>query len=508
MPSANHVEASNYWESIPGEFDIEIDEVTGALPRDLVGTLYRNGTGRWKVGESKVDSIFDADGMVSAFIMDGSRVRFRNRFVRTDHYQRSTAAGRTVGRGITSNRSGGLLANVGRRPANTANTSLMINNDALYALWEAGRPHELDLDTLDTIGMCSLGGALKGPHGAFSAHHTYDSANDTFVNFGFDPFPRLDLRWPMGTKDKHERRRRLRELVGEIVVRPKLRLYETDRTGTTRYIRSVALPNMAYIHDMALTARYAVFVASPWRIDPLTVMAGSKTYWESMYFEKDAPAYLILAPRDGGRIRVAETDPFYIWHHTNAYDDGDDVVVEVPRFAPETFAPMKEWTVNVETNMTDIPGADRLGDPAGVQLTRFRISAAGLVTSEALADLSCELPQFDQRRSARMHNISYVATPYTGDGIGIARIDHRTGRVQTFSPSGQALVEPTFVPRTVAAAEDDGWILTVGHDEATHRSRLMVFDAAHIDDGPSAEAWLPFNVPMSFHGAFTTRVAR
>jgi all-trans-8'-apo-beta-carotenal 15,15'-oxygenase len=36
----------------------------------------------------------------------------------------------------------------------------------------------------------------------------------------------------------------------------------------------------------------------------------------------------------------------------------------------------------------------------------------------------------------------------------------------------------------------------------------MVFDAAHIDAGPIAEAWLPFHVPMSYHGTFTTRVAR
>lgn len=35
----------------------------------------------------------------------------------------------------------------------------------------------------------------------------------------------------------------------------------------------------------------------------------------------------------------------------------------------------------------------------------------------------------------------------------------------------------------------------------------MVVDAARVADGPIAEAWLPFHVPMSYHGAFTDRVA-
>lgn len=36
----------------------------------------------------------------------------------------------------------------------------------------------------------------------------------------------------------------------------------------------------------------------------------------------------------------------------------------------------------------------------------------------------------------------------------------------------------------------------------------MVFDAEHVDGGPLAEAWLPFHVPMSYHGTFATRIAR
>ncbi len=495
--------ASRYWENIDGEFDLPVTEITGALPTELVGTLYRNGAGRWSIGSERIESIFDTDGMVSAFVLDGHGIRFRNRFVRTKHYQRSLAAGLPTGRGMAYQRPGGVRANAFRLPTNTANTNVMINADRLLALWEGGRPHELDLDTLETIGMCDLGGALKGPVAAYSAHYTYDPVSGTKVNFGFDPyFPRLDMR---GVLHGPGRGRRLRELASELVPRPRLRLYETDARGVTRYQRAVPLPGLGLVHDMALTQHYAVFVVSPLRINPLA-LTGYASFWDSMRFDADQPAYFVLAPRDGGPVRTVATEPFFHWHFTNAYDDGDDVVVELPRFAPHSFAGMKNYTAHIRSDGAQLAAAG----PDPVVLTRFRISAAGRVRSEPLADFGCEFPQIDQRRSTLRQRYSYVVLqdPTRFGGQGIARIDHQTGADQIHCPDGNMLVEPVFVPRPGSSSEDDGWVLTVGYQESTHRSRLMIFDAARLADGPIAEAWLPFHVPMSYHGTFTSRVAR
>jgi all-trans-8'-apo-beta-carotenal 15,15'-oxygenase len=214
-----------------------------------------------------------------------------------------------------------------------------------------------------------------------------------------------------------------------------------------------------------------------------------------------------LAPRAGGPVRTVETAAIYHWQFTNDYDDGDDVVVELPRFAPHTYQGVKNYTAHIRSDSAQIGGTD---PSDAVVLTRFRIGASGRVTREPLVDFGCEFPQIDPRRSTRRHDYSYVAVqdPVRFQGQGIARIDHRSGAGQVFCPPGNVLVEPTFVPRPGGDAEDDGWVLTVGYQESHHRSRLMVFDAAGIADGPVAEAWLPFHVPMSYHGTFTSRVAR
>lgn len=491
-----------FFEPIPGEFDIALTEITGTLPAELTGTLYRNGAGRWDIGATTVDCLFDTDGMVSAFILDGTGVRFRNRFVRTEQYLRGERAGRMTTRGMGRQRPGGIRANALRRPANTANTSVMVHGDRLLALWEGGRPHELDIDTLETIGKVDLGGVLKGLLGAYAAHYCWDPATGAVVNFGFDPYlPRIDLRWVRDAASAGERVRRLREQFGEARPRLRLRLYETDSSGTTRYLRSVPLPAMSFIHDMALTPHYAIFAATPLRFDPVPIIAGSSAMVDAMRFERDAPAYFLLAPRTGGPVRVVETDPFFMFHFVNAYEDGSDVVIDFPRFAPQAFPATMAFFTNIRT-----------APPTTGRLTRHRIHASGKVTTEPLSDEGCEFPQFDQRMSTREHTLSYamVSRPSpspTDITFGIARFDHRTGATSSYTSPDDSLIEPVFVPRSADADEPEGWILTVGYNAPQHRSRLMIFDAAHLPDGPVAEAWLPFHLPVSFHGAFTQRIA-
>ncbi|MBO2455770.1 carotenoid oxygenase family protein [Actinomadura barringtoniae] len=496
-----------HWAPIQGEFDLAVTEITGRLPAGLTGTLYRNGSGRWDIGSTAVDCLFDTDGMISAFALDGQGVRFRNRFVRTKQYVRGERAGRMTTRGLGQQRPGGVAANALRGPANTANTSVLVHNQRLLALWEAGRPYVLDLDSLETLGQTNLGGTLKGLLGAYSAHYVQDPHTGSVVNFGFDPYlPRLDLRWVREAATPAERLRRMREQVGEARPRVRLRLYETDRAGTTRYLRSVPLPAMCYIHDMALTRNYAIFAATPWRIDPLPIAAGTSPMLDAMHFVRNAPSYFLLAPRAVGPVRVVETDPFFMVHFANAFEvagaSGDEVVVDLPRYAPETFHTAMAFFAD-----------PRSAPAAGGTLTRYRIGATGKVTTEQISDALCEAPQFDQRRSTKDYRWSYsiartdgVSAPL-GPGFGIARFDHRTGAADTYITADDGLIEPVFVPRSPDAAEDDGWILTVGYSASEHRSRLMVFDAAHLPDGPVAEAWLPFHVPISFHGTFTERVA-
>src|SRR2546423_5141975 len=114
-------------------------DVTGRLPEELRGTLYRNGPGRWEAGGFVAQHAFDGDGLISKFVIDGGTVRFQSRYVRTPKFQIEQAGKGAGVRGIGNQRPGGAPANVGRFPADSANTHAVVHTGRLLALSDVGK---------------------------------------------------------------------------------------------------------------------------------------------------------------------------------------------------------------------------------------------------------------------------------------------------------------------------------------------------------------------------------
>jgi carotenoid cleavage dioxygenase len=63
-------------------------------------------------------------------------------------------------------------------------------------------------------------------------------------------------------------------------------------------------------------------------------------------------------------------------------------------------------------------------------------------------------------------------------------------------------LEPVFVPRSGATAEDDGWVLAYVYDATEDRSDVVVLDAQDFAGEPVATIHLPARVPFGFHGSW------
>ena len=57
-----------------------------------------------------------------------------------------------------------------------------------------------------------------------------------------------------------------------------------------------------------------------------------------------------------------------------------------------------------------------------------------------------------------------------------------------------------MVPRHDGAAEDDGWLVSLGFDKAHRARRADGLSAADPGAGPVARVVLPNRLPMGFHG--------
>ena len=69
-------------------------------------------------------------------------------------------------------------------------------------------------------------------------------------------------------------------------------------------------------------------------------------------------------------------------------------------------------------------------------------------------------------------------------------------------PRAVLIEEQLLVPKPGSRREGQGWLLGTGFDVARQRSFCTVFDAEALSAGPLATIWLPYWVPLGFHGQF------
>jgi all-trans-8'-apo-beta-carotenal 15,15'-oxygenase len=469
-PTPRSGQMSRVFEAIEDGHDYRIEQIEGRLPAELRGTLYRNGPGRNEIDGHPFGHLFDGDGMLSQFTFDGTGIRYRNRFVETNHYLGEKSAASPRFRTFGDQRAGGPLANLFQVPtnANPANTSVILHGGNLLALWEGGHPWRLDPDSLETLGEEDFDGALKKAH-AFSAHPKVDPLTGEIFNFGVQYGPRT-----------------------------RIRTYRIDRDGQLSYLQPFTLPYPVFNHDFALTAKHMVFVIDPLVLRVARFLLGFSSLDQSFEWQPERGSLVVLVPRDGGKPRVAECEPFFHFHFANAFEEGSDTVIELCRYEDYSVGEL----------LRNVQGADDI--TAHSSLWRLRVTPSGKVEEQELCPWQAEFPQLDCEMTGNRHRYTYMAARPDGPGYptAVVKVDNDLERQWALNlGEGFGVAEPIFVPRPGRGAEDDGWLLSLVYDGAAHRSRLYVLDARDVEAEPLAVAHLPHHVPYSFHGTFTERVA-
>jgi carotenoid cleavage dioxygenase-like enzyme len=430
--------------------------VTGAIPRELNGTYYRNGPNP-AFEPAKRYHWFDGDGMIHAITLRDGRAHYRNRYVMSNGLREERAAGRATYPSLLD-----LDPGEAPRIKNTGNTNIVFHAGRLLALMEAALPTVMAPGTLDTLGEFDFDGRLVGP---MTAHPKMDPETGEMLFFGYSPFP------------------------------PFLQYHVADRDG--RLVRSepidVAWPSM--MHDFAVTKDHVIFILCPLVFSFENVRErGGVFSWEPARGTR-----LGVMPRSGGNadVRWYDTDACYVFHPMNAYEDGDAIVLDVARYGRLDF-----MTPKAVENLS-------YRDDNAARMHRWQIDRrAGRVRSTPLDDVITEFPRVDERRVGRRHRFGYAAARETGieDGArpewtAVRKYDLERGTTETRRyGAGNGIGEPIFVPRTPGAGEDDGWVLVLVYDQNRNASRFDVLDARGITHDPVATAWLPHRVPYGFHG--------
>jgi len=413
----------------------------GALPPELRGLYVRNGS---NPPSGSLGHFFLGEGMLHGVRLEEGRAAwYRNRYVKTPHI--------TNPDGATRQREDGSID----RSVSLANTHIIAHAGKLLALEEGSFPYVVDRE-LETVGFDDYGGKLRS---AMSAHSKVCPVTGELLSFGYSS------------------------------VAPHLTYLRISPEGRLVQSEEIAVTGATMMHDFAITERHVVFFDLPVVFDPSMTGMGTMPY----HWSDDYPARLGVMPRLGSNADVQwfEVEPCYIFHHVNAYDDGDEVVIDACRST-------NTWR-----------RADDPGDEPTLTLRRFRLDRrTGRASEEMLDERSVEFPRVADAMIGQPHRYAYLLEMGEDDGApsmaGLLKRDFQTGASVSHAFGGGCNAgEPVFVAAAGSdPTGDDGWVLTFVHDESSEQTELVVLDASRFDAAPVARVKLPRRVPYGFHGSW------
>jgi carotenoid cleavage dioxygenase-like enzyme len=410
-------------------FDLQL---TGAIPPELNGRYFRNGA---NPPSGLSQDWFLACGMIHGVeLQNGKATWYRNRYVQTPLLHEETP----------SQESRRKLEN------SIANTHIVEHAGKILALAELSLPIELSAE-LDTVGPYRFDGELSAN---MTAHPKICPITGEMLFFGYGIFP------------------------------PFLTYYRVSASGELVQQEQIDVKGATMMHDFSITENYAIFMDLPIVWD----LSGRATGGLGIRFDNDYGARLGVMPRTGSNKDIVwfDIDPCYIYHTMNAYEDGDEVVLDGCRL----IGYMAEGMVK----------------PPLPRLCQWRMNLkTGAVSVRQIDDLGVDFPRVPDSKVGQPYRYGY--TGEFGQGAPTVEAFHKYdlqsgNRTSHRLRDGRTGSEAVFVPAADGTSEDDGYLMSYVYDPASAKSELVIMDASNIGSEAIARIHLPARVPAGFHGSW------
>lgn len=413
--------------------------VEGAIPPELKGVYIRTGPNP-KSGSSP--HWFMGDGMVHGVrLSQGNAAWYRNRFVQTPNI---------------TDRNSSETVDISDLSKGSANTHVVAHAGKILCLEEGHWPWAIDSE-LNTVGYENFSGNLKT---SMTAHPKICPETGELLAFSYFSFEQ-----------------------------PFLTYHRVSSDGQLIQSEGIEIPNMVMMHDFNVTRNYVVFMDLPLVLDLSLVETGVP-----FGFDPSAGARLGVMPRNGTNadVRWFEIDPCYVFHPVNAYDGDEKIVIHVSR-QPEAFGSSSDdyaevgrlwrWTIDLSLGtVTEEQIDDRPGDFGRVADKVVGLDAQYGYLMAMAGEGNSEEPVY---------------------GSSLWKYDLHTGECWEHHLGDTVRGgEPVFAPDPNSDGEDEGWVITIVHDEGKNSSKLIIVDAQDFGADPVAVVHLPRRVPYGAHGSW------
>lgn len=459
--------------SLDREVALDRLAVRGELPPWLEGTLLRTGPARYEHGDLTVNHWFDGLAMLHKFGFADGAVSYANRFLHSQAYLRSQATGRLSYSEFATDpcRSifGRAMALFQPQATDNANVNVTRLGDRFVAMTETPLPVAFDPETLDTLGV-----AYRSPGHVTTAHPHGDRESGELLNYATRLGPRSTYV-----------------------------LYGVGQDGARRELASLPVAQPSYTHSFALTERWIVLAEFP-LVVRFGQLAAGKPFMESFAWRPERGTSFLVVDRADGSVRGRwRGPPLFAFHHVNAYEQDDRLVLDLCAYDDATI--VREFLLQrLRDGTATIPDST-------LRRCTIDLAGGGGVSVETLSEAPFELPRINYGAvNGRPYRYAYGAARRPGAGphewiSRLVKLDVSDGSDRGWSADGCFPGEPVFVAAPTRAAEDDGVCLSVVLDAARGTSFLLVLDAGSFEELARAE--VPHAIPYGFHGQFERRRA-
>ncbi len=451
------------FDSLDQEIQLEGLPVQGQLPPWLQGSLLRTGPAKWEVGDRTMNHWFDGLAMLHRFSFADGGVSYASRFLESRAYRAARDRGEIAYSEFATDPCRSLFARVSAmfspKLTDNANVNLTKLGERFISMTETPIPVQFDAETLASAGV-----AYDPPGQLTTAHPHMDRATNGMLNYAAKLGPRTSYRF--------------------FLLRPE--------ASKPEVIASQRVREPAYMHSFGLSERWLVLAEFPFVVSPPRLAFSGRPYIENYRWKPELGTRFHLFDRGTGeRLGPFETEARFGFHHVNAYDDGDEVVVDISTF-PDAGIVEDLYMERLRAGKPVAPG----------YLERFRISpGTGTVSGERLIEESLDLPRINYGRcNERPYRYAW-GVGFGGGWIDrIVKADVAERRSTVWSEDDCFPGEPVFVAAPDTQQEDGGVLLSIVLDGRKGNSFLLVLDAGSLEELARAE--VPHHIPFGFHGQF------
>ncbi|MBD1909391.1 MULTISPECIES: carotenoid oxygenase family protein [unclassified Leptolyngbya] len=443
--------------------------IQGTIPSWLRGSLIRTGPGTLEVGQQSYHHWFDGLAMLRKFSFEDGRVSFANRFLESQAYREAKSKGK-ISRGEfgTTARHSFLerLTDPLPRLTDNATVNITMQGDRFVSVTESPFPIIFDPQSLNTIDQFHYHDHVPGQ--ITTAHPHFDYRENAVYSYLVNLIPRCS--YSIYRMDAHSNERTL--------------------------IGSIPVKQPAYMHTFSMTEHYIILSEYPLKLNRLSLMLSGKPYIENYQWKSDKQTrFLIISKETGEVVHSAESEPFFSFHHVNAFEQNGEVVVDLIAYSDSAVI----QSLYLESLLEHPEQVIAAGE-----LRRYRIPLNEAIAHfEVLTSEPVELPRINyQRCNTRPYQFVYgVGSSRSGNFIDqLVKVDIQNRTTQIWRSPDCYPGEPVFVAAPNTTSEDEGVILSVVLNAQTQNSFLLVLDAQSWNELARVE--LPYHLPFDFHGQY------